>query len=126
MGALREPPFSRRIARRLPAAREYGRCEFDTGMLVDSRKVELTRNPGFECGKQGLRPEVLLPHGLSVACRRLDISGFADCNGSTARQHRRGLNIASSNDPEGQARIAAFLQGDPATSARSRQSTQAC
>jgi hypothetical protein len=50
-------------------------------MLVDSRKVELTRNPSFECGKQGLRPEVLLLHGLSVACPELDISGFADCNG---------------------------------------------
>jgi hypothetical protein len=50
-------------------------------MLVDSRKVELARNPSFECGKQGLRPEVLLLHGLSVARPELDISGFADCNG---------------------------------------------
>jgi hypothetical protein len=50
-------------------------------MLVDSRKVELTRNPSFECGKQGFRPEVLLLNGLSAACPELDISGFADCDG---------------------------------------------
>jgi hypothetical protein len=62
-----------------------GRCELDTGMLMDSRKVELTRNPSFECGKQGLLPEVMLLRGLSVACRGLDISRFADCNG---QQHQ--------------------------------------
>ena len=31
-----------------------GRCELYPGMLVDGRKVQLTRNPGFHCGRQGL------------------------------------------------------------------------
>ena len=34
------------------------------------------------------------------------------------------LTGIATNDPEGQARIAAFLQGDPATSARSRRLAQ--
>ena len=31
-----------------------GGYKLDAGMLVDSWKIELVRNPSFDCGKQGL------------------------------------------------------------------------
>src|SRR6266516_2965172 len=44
------------------------RHELDTGMLLDNRKIELVRNPSFDCGKQGLPGQTGQPGNFGRAC----------------------------------------------------------
>src|SRR6266487_3485273 len=61
-------PWSGQQPRKAQRCDLRGRHELDTGMLLDNRKIELVRNPSFDCGKQGLPGQTGQPGNFGRAC----------------------------------------------------------